>query len=300
MPCPGVVSTSRDGTFELNRAKADSRTQLIGNIDRWDPIAFIIAAHGLGLAIAGETESPVLIAVLAGSLAMGRLAVVWTSPANPSGTGRLAMSAASVLVTYVVIVLDGGTESPFFFWVLLLLGWQALIFDRSRLLLLGGLNLGAYLTTIAVTGEWGVTSLARMALLVAFVFALWVGRTVQDQQASDIARLDEMVGTVVSDAPMAVSIFDADRDTVLYANQAAREMGINDIDSMARLVLDNGNAPHLTTLAAQVVGSGFESAPLRTYRPIGQTEGGYQIGYHARRGTAGRSLVVVYGMPSNA
>lgn len=258
-------------------------------------MALIIAAHGLGLALAGETEAPVLIALLVGSLAVARVAVVWLAP-QTTGFWRLAISGVSVVVAYAVIVADGGTESPFFFWILLLLAWQVLIFNRSRFILLGGLTVAAYLMTIVLTGELTATSMARLGLLAAFVIALTIGRAVQDHQISDLARLDEMVSTVVADTPMAVAIFDSDRDTVLYANQAAHDMGISDLDSMGLLVLtEQSNSPRLTTLAAQVMGAGFESSPPRSYRPIGKTIPEYRIGFHARRAT-GAPMIMVYGV----
>lgn len=281
----------------MNRVWAQRRRQLVGNIERWDPIAFIVAAHGLGLAAAGETNAPVLIAVLSGSLAVTRFLVAWLSARNPRGTWRLVISGVSIVIAYVVIVADGGTESPFFFWVLLLLCWQVLIFNRSRFVLLGSLAVAAYLVTIVVAGEIGVTALARLFLLAAFVVALTVGRAIADQQAADLGRMDEMVGTVVADAPMALAIFDADRVTVLYANQAARDMGIDDIDAMGRLVLDEGSdSQRLTTLAGQIMGAGFESAPSRPYRPIGKTTPEFRIGFHARRGMGRAPTVMVYGM----
>ncbi len=278
-------------------ARAENRRRLVGDIDRWDPIAFIIVAHGLGLALAGETDSPVLIAILAGSLAVVRVVGVWLAPARTPGTARLAISTLSIAVAYAVIVADGGTESPFFFWILLLLAWQVLIFDRSRFLLLGGFAVAAYVVAITVTSEMGVTAMARLGLLLAFVFALAVGRTVHDLQVSELVRLDEMVGTVVADAPMALAIFDSDRDTVLYANQAAREMGIADLDSMGLLVLEDA-APtqQVTTLAGQVMGTGFRNSPPREYRSIGKTAPEYRIGFHARRARGAAPMVMVYGM----
>lgn len=281
--------------MQAGRVRPGGRRRLIGTIDRWDPVALIIAAHGMGLALAGETESPVLIALLVGSLAIARVVVVWLAP-QTTGIWRLAISGVSIVVAYVVIVADGGTESPFFFWILLLLAWQVLIYNRSRFILLGGFTVVAYLVTVLLTGELTVTSMARLGLLAAFVVALAIGRALQDHQISDLARLDEMVSTVVADTPMAVAIFDSDRDTLLYANQAANDMGISDLDSMGLLVLtEQSNSPRLTTLAAQVMGAGFESSPPRSYRPIGKTIPEYRIGFHARRG-AGSPMIMVYGV----
>ena len=281
--------------MQARGVRAGGRRKLIGTIDRWDPVALIIAAHGLGLALAGETEAPVLIALLVGSLAVARVVVVWLAP-QTTRIWRLAISGVSIVVAYAVIVADGGTESPFFFWILLMLAWQVLIYNRSRFILLGGFTVTAYLITIVLTGELTVTSMARLGLLAAFVVALAVGRAVQDHQISDLARLDEMVSTVVADTPMAVAIFDSDRDTLLYANQAAHTMGISDLDSMGLLVLtEQTGSPRLTTLAAQVMGAGFENSSPRSYRPIGKTIPEFRIGFHARR-TTGAPTIMVYGV----
>lgn len=269
-----------------------NRRGILAQIDRWDPIAFIFLAHGLGLALAGATERPLLISILTGGLALIRLTAAWLS-SRPSI--RLAAAGASVLLAYAVIVADGGLESPFFFWILVLLGWQAVSYRRDDFIRLGGLAVLAYLPTLAVTRDLTVASLARLGLLAAFIFSLAVGRTMLDRQESEVRRLDDVVSTLIQDAGMAVAVLDADRETVLYANSAAREMGLTSREAMARLILDDpSRLPQVTTLIDLLDSAGSLPSPLHRFRSIGSDGTGFSIGYHPRRLEDG-PVVLVYG-----
>ena len=117
-----------------------------------------------------------------------------------------------------------------------------------------------------------------------------------DHREAEVARLDEVVKGIMDDAPLAVSVFDYDRDTLLYANAAAHSMGIASLDTMAHLLLEGENrSGPVTTLADLVIGSGFRRSPVRTYRHIreGST---YRIGFHPRMVDGAPPIVVVYGL----
>lgn len=264
---------------------------------RWDPLAFIFFAHGVGLAVAGETQDAVLVSLLSGALALIRLGVTWLLPHGTERTAKFITSVVSTALAYAVILADGGTESPFFFWILLLLGWQVLIFDQQRFRWLGIFTLASYLVVVVLTSEYTTAAaIFRLGLLVAFIVTLALGRWILDRREAEVARLDDVVKAIIDDAPMAMAVLDADRDTLLYANSAAVDMGIASRDSMAHLLLDDpGNPQRITTLADLVVGSSFEQSPVRTYRHIGSSRAQYRIGYHPRRVGQARPLVLVYG-----
>src|SRR5690606_40294609 len=127
-----------------------------------------------------------------------------------------------------------------------------------------------FVVTLFLAAAIRPESLARLALLIAFSFSLVVGGTILDRQEAETRRLDDMISTLIEDAPMAVAVLDADRETVLYANPTAHRLGLTSRDSMARLVLDDTRQlQKVTTLADLVVGAGFQAAPMRAFRPIG-------------------------------
>jgi len=268
--------------------------QILSRIDRWDPPAFIFFLHGLALALTGErTADPLAILLLAGAMALVRLSAAWLSD---RAEVRLAAAILSTAIAYAVVYADGGLESPFFFWILILLGWQAVTYRRRQIVWLGGASVVGYLVTLFLTGDSTPESMARLGLLIAFIFALVVGRTILDRQEAETRRLDDMISTLIEDAPMAVAVLDADRETVLYANPTAHRLGLTSRDSMARLVLDDTRQlQKVTTLADLVVGAGFQAAPMRAFRPIGSPHSEYRIGYHPRReGTS--PVVLIYGV----
>lgn len=280
--------------------RADSslyrRTHGLPWLRRWDPLAFIFFAHGVGLAVAGDTQDPLLVSLLSGGLALTRLGVTWLLPHGTERTPKFITSLVSTGLAFAVVLADGGTESPFFFWVLLLLGWQVLIFDQRRFRTLGIFTVAAYLVVIGFTSEYTAAAGFRLGLLAAFIVTLALGRWILDRREAEVARLDDVVKAIIDDAPMAMAVLDADRDTLLYANGAARDMGIASRDSMAHLLLDDAaNPQRITTLAELVVGSSFRPFPVRTYRHIGSPRAQYRIGFHPRRIGQAQPLVLIYG-----
>jgi PAS domain-containing protein len=273
---------------------AIGKGQILSRIDRWDPPAFIFLLHGLALVLLDRTDAPLWISLLAGAMAVVRLTAAWFST---RGMVRFVAAIASTLIAYAVVIADGGLESPFFFWILILLGWQAVTFNRRQIVWLGGASVAGYIATLLVTGDSTPESLARLGLLIAFIFALVVGRTILDRQEAQVRRLDDMVTTLIEDATMAVAVLDADRESVLYANPAAHRMGLTTHDSMARLILDDTrHLQKVTTLADLIVGAGYQSAPMRAFRPIGSPTSEYQIGYHPRREEGVSPVMLVYGV----
>lgn len=267
---------------------------MLRRIDRWDPPAFIFFLHALTLALLDRTQAPLTIILLAGGMAVVRLVAAWFSTRVEV---RFAAAVASTVIAYAVVIADGGLESPFFFWILILLGWQAVTYHRQRIVWLGAVSVAGYVTTLLITSDSTPESLARLGLLIAFIVALVVGRAILDRQEAEVRRLDDMVSTLIEDATMAVAVLDADRETVLYANPTAHQMGLTSRDSMARLILDDTRQlQKVTTLADLVVGAGYQSAPMRAFRPIGSPTSEYRIGYHPRREPGSTPVVLVYGV----
>lgn len=264
-------------------------------IRRWDPLAWILLSHGVAMSLAGETASPLLVSTLSVALAVSRLALGWWGRHDVTRI-QFARSLVSIVLAYAVLVVDGGVESPFFFWVLLILGWQVLDLPQRLFRYLGFTAIAAYLIVVLITVELTAPALFRASLLAAFVFVLSLGRWMLDIREAEVARLDEVVKGIMNDAPLAVAVFDHDRETLLYANAAAHSIGIASLDDMAHLLLEEENRTGpVTTLADLVMGAGFRRSTVRAYRHIreGST---YRIGYHPRMVDGAPPIVVVYGL----
>ena len=273
------------------------QSRRLRQLRRWDPLAFIFLAHGVGLALVGETSAPLQVSLLSGAVALVRLAAAWLVPPRFSDRAGFLSGIVSTILAFGVVLADGGTESPFFFWILLLLGWQVLSFDQGRFRQVAAVTVVAYVVVVLVTSEYAAAVLFRFGLLLAFIVTLALGRWFLDRREAQVARLDDVVRAIIDDAPMAMAVLDADRDTLLYANGAAHSIGIVSRDSMAHLLLDDPGRPErITTLAELVVGAGFQQSPLRMYRHIGSSRAEYRIGFHPRRVGQARPLVLVYGV----
>lgn len=256
----------------------------------------MLALHAIGLVLTDSAARPMLLLLLTGGLVLTRLLLGVVARNGDASRALLARSVLSLLLVNAAVAADGGTESPVFFWVLLLLAWQALLYPKQRLLLLGGVAAASYLTVVAVTGGFTPASALRFGLLVAFVLILVTGRMVLDDYQSRVGRMDDILSTLVRDLPVAVAVFDSDRETVLYANQAARELGLDDRAGMARLVADDPSQPSARATLGELVHSwGWEPLPPRRFRPVGDRQRVFQVGMLPRRLDNGAPILVVYG-----
>ncbi|MGA7269435.1 MAG: hypothetical protein WB239_00005, partial [Acidimicrobiia bacterium] len=254
---------------------------------------------GAGLLIAGTLARPFAIAILTGLLVVARwvFGSLGRRAKEPEVRRlyRLATSALSTLVVGAVIVADGGTESPLFFWMLIVLAWQALLFERRDLLILDGVAAATYLVVIIAANDVSATSIARFALLLAFMLVLYSGRTVLDGYRARVRHMDAMIATLVQDLPIAVAVFDSDRETVLYANTVAEEMGLDDRDAMTRLVpTDPSLRRGAGTLGESIHFRAWEPLPPRTYQPLG-SDRLFRVGARPERLGDGTAILVVYG-----
>lgn len=274
----------------------DLGPRTLEKIERWDPVSFIFLVHGLGMAAAGETAAPLAISLLTGALALVRLAMGWLMRATPATL--LTRAVLSFILVLTVVVLDGGTDSPFFFWVVLLLVWQGLTIDRQSLRTVGIVAFLGCLAAVAISGEFNAAALFRCGLLAALIVVILLGRWTLEKREADVTRLDDVLQGLVEEVPVALAVLDADRDTLLYANESARRMGITSRDEMARLVLYDPRPQRVRTLAELVVGAPFQPSPMRLYRSIGNPAAEYQIGFEPRRADTAAPVVMIYALPA--
>ncbi|CAN5894895.1 hypothetical protein BH23ACT5_BH23ACT5_07220 [soil metagenome] len=273
---------------------AKSRT--IRNLERFDPVTAVFVVHGVALLVGGAVLRPMLVAYLLAALALVRLGLGWMNDRGLSDTQLVIRTSLSIFLVAAVVVADGGTESPFFFWMILLLSWQALIFTRRQFVIMGALMGVAYLAAVIVSDDITAASGARLGLFAALFAVLLAGRIILESHEVEIRRLDGIVGALVEDAALGVAVFDSNRDTLLYSNDAARAIGFDTFDGMARLlpVRDHGGEG-ITTLAGLVMTAGFDRSVPQTFHRIGQPERRFWIGFHPHRLPGADPVVLVYG-----
>jgi hypothetical protein len=280
------------------------RKTIAGQIDRMDPVALVFAVHAVVLVATDSVESSVAVAGIAALLVVARFTLGLLVRRSPTRAGTVAMarSVVSTVLVGAAVVADGGTESPLFFWFLILLAWEGLISSRFRLVALCAVAAVTYVAVIFVADDVTAASVGRFGLFITFMLVLVAGRTVLDEYETRVLRMDSMVATLVHDMPMAVAVFDADRDTVLYANGAARVMGLNDRDAMARLIPagigSGGEAAAergISSLAWLIERGGWEPMQPQIFRSVGGPKRTYRIGFHPRRLESGAPILLVYG-----
>ncbi|MGH8937203.1 MAG: sensor histidine kinase, partial [Acidimicrobiia bacterium] len=129
-----------------------------------------------------------------------------------------------LVLAATLMAADGGTESPFFFWPLILLAWQALLRPMPQLGLLAGVAVASYLGVVLAVPDVTSASLARLGLLVAFCGILVVGRLRLEEHEAEAERAGRLLRDAFWAAPVGLAVVGGEPPRVLYANQTAHAM----------------------------------------------------------------------------
>lgn len=208
------------------------------------PMMVVVAIHAAVMIALDQLQRPLAVGILvAGVLALelGLLAV------TRSPGGLFLGDAASQVVAGVAVALDGGTESPLFFWVLLLFAGQALRHGGRRLSALAIVVLVTYAGVIAAIDELTVASITRFALLLAFCGGLVYLRRHVDREAVVARRLDQLIRVGLDSAPLGGAVLD-EHLAPLYLNERAATL-LADVDlhhALTRVLDSDGRVLDLT------------------------------------------------------
>jgi hypothetical protein len=105
-----------------------------------------------------------------------------------------------------------------------------------------------------------------------------------------------MLNSLLSIATMGVVLYDADRQTPLFANDAARAIGLADYTGMARLIPDDAaHSVKIDTLASLVEDAGWLPYAPRLFRVIGDPDRRFWVGLQALRVENAAPVILVYG-----
>lgn len=212
------------GLVRLDRLRSDS----------WfDPMVMVAAAHAAFLVGLGEVRRPfAVLAIVVALIGWHLLARAFA----PAGSSWLLRDIGSQLAAAGTVLADGGSESPFFFWVLLFLAGQAIRHPVSSFRYLAALALVADLAITAT--ELTVASIGRLALLLAFCLVMAYLRITLDRESAGARQVDSVMWTAFEAAPQAIVLLN-DELSVVYANPPANRL-LDLIDDSSRVVLDTG------------------------------------------------------------
>lgn len=196
-------------------------------IERWDPVGIILTVHGLALFVLDEVANPPLALALIVVLAVWRLSnrlIARSDRGGSRATMILNAEGGSLVLAAALVAADGGTESPFFFWPLILLAWSALLFTRRQLTVMVGITVVSYIGVVVLASDITATSTARLGLLLAFGGVLIVARSRLDYHRASAERSESLLRDAIGVTPASLMVLAADDYQPVYINHAAHEM----------------------------------------------------------------------------
>jgi hypothetical protein len=266
--------------------------------EKYDLLSIAFALHAMAIILSESAADPVLTALLTVVMLATRVVLaVFAKRRSMRYPLLLIRGLVTLPLIGAVMVADGGTESQFFLWLVLLLSWQSVISPLSDFRILAGFAAVVYIiAAFAPDGNVTGPAIARFGLLVTFVIVLSTGRVLLEGYEASIRRLEHTVAAVLSISEMGVVVYDSDRATPLFANDAAITMGLASVEGMARLIPD-GSTDHvkIDTLASLVEGAGWLPYEPRVFTVVGDPNKMLRVGLHALRLEDAEPVVLVYG-----
>jgi len=254
----------------------------------------------LALAVFGDLLRPVVVSVVAGGL------LVWRTGLNTladrivtvrRGGVSLVRGAGSLVLAGGIVGLDGGTESPFFFSMLIVVVWEAVISPVRRFIRLAIAAVLVYVGVIAGADDVTVTSLVRLGVFLSFIGLLVWGRALSEHWQRESTRARTLAAGIAEEAPIGFALYDCDSLGCLFANETARRFGLADVDQTTIARFGGSTVPdqRLGEVLAGVVASG-EPGPPSLYVASSATGGEtfLRIGVSLRRMPEEPALLMVY------
>ncbi|MFP3883105.1 MAG: histidine kinase dimerization/phospho-acceptor domain-containing protein [Actinomycetota bacterium] len=190
-------------------------------------MGIILTVHGLVLFLLDEVANPPLAIAFIVALAVWRLSNRLVARSDYGGSHHVMILSAeggSLVLAAALVTAEGGTESPFFFWPLILLAWCALIFTRRQLAVMVGITVASYIGVVVLASDITATSLARLGLLLAFAGVLIVARSRIDYHRASAERSERLLRDAIGVTPAGLMVLGAEDNQPVYINHAAHEM----------------------------------------------------------------------------
>lgn len=235
------------------RGSVDS---LVERVARFDLVTVVLVVHGTVLLAGGQVLNRAWVTVGVVALGGWRLGLgLYESRSSIPAPVQFAKEVGSLLLAAILLAADGGTESPFFFWPVILLASQALIHSVSHFEALVAVALAAYVTVLIAVPDVTASSVGRLGLLGAFCVVLAVGRERVERHRAEASRMGQLLQEAFGAAPIALAVTFDDPPRVVFANHMAEAIGIADLPNKEETL------PGLSELIARVAEHGQPVGP---------------------------------------
>jgi signal transduction histidine kinase len=204
---------------------------------RLDLVGPVVALHVVGLSLFDVLDSPVSALAGAGTLLVWRTGLQVAAGrirAERRGTLFFVRALVSLVIVGAIVVADGGTDSPLFFSMLIVVVWEAVMSSLARLWWLAGTSVTVYVGIVVVAQDLTSTSAARMVVFVMFVGILSWARVQSAGWEQELDRTRQLVVGFAENAPIGFAVYEPDTLQCLFANRMAREFRL---DAPARVTL---------------------------------------------------------------
>ncbi|NOY54504.1 MAG: HAMP domain-containing histidine kinase [Actinobacteria bacterium] len=201
--------------------------------ESFDPVGPIVTVHVLVLAMFGDVLHPVGTLIVAGILLLWRTGLDTLADRIAlvrKGGVYLIRGVGSLVLVGVIVALDGGTESPFFFAMLIVVVWEAVTSPLRRIIWMAVAAVVVYLGVIAGANDVTVTSVVRLGVFLAFIGLLIWGRALSEYWQRESTRARTLAAGIAEEAPIGFALYDGDSLRCLFANETARRFGLADTE----------------------------------------------------------------------
>lgn len=259
----GVTKMHPEGRFSIIEAR---RPRWQSWIERFDPVGPIVSMHVLALVVFGDVLRPVGVLVVAGALWAWRASLNVHAGRVKSGLrGHVCMfrGAGSLGLAGALVALDGGTESPLFFSMLIVVVWETVTGPVRRLI---GLTMAAtvsYLGVIALADDVTGTSVVRLGVFLAFIGLLLWSRALSEHWQEESVRALTLAARIAEEASIGFALYDCESLSCLFANETARRFGLTepDLSSVTEATPSDGPPQNLREVLRRVGASGDPGSP---------------------------------------
>lgn len=231
---------------------------MIERLRRLDPVTWVLFVHALILVILGHLDASRWVLFTAVSLVVWRVTLDFQANRATKAQRtwlRFAKGAGSLVLAGTMMLLDGGTESPFFFWLLILLGWSVMVYPRTRFVHLVAVGMAVYVGVIALLSEWTPASFGRLMLLLSYCGILFGGRIRFEASVTAARRASRLLRDAFWVAPVGMAVVEGEPPRLVYSNQTAHSMRLLEGDG------PDEASEHVNHLVENAIRSGVTVGP---------------------------------------
>jgi len=232
---------------------------------RFDPVGWVVAAHALSLAAVSTVASPVGVVSAALALPIWRTGLRSMLPRVAVGRREgllLVRGAGSLILAGWMVGLDGGTESPLFFSMLMVVVWEAVTGPTRRFLRLAVVAVAVYLVVIVEALDVTAASVIRLGVFGGFLGLLLWGRGLSEHWQRESERAKALAAGITEGSPIGLAVYDPDTVRCLFANAIAQTFGLDDPEGASLIRVESSPESQLVDDLAFVARSHHSQPPM--------------------------------------